>query len=353
VILMHNWMLLLARMKPDNEPQRIEGHAFFDPKTPETPVEILGIPTDPLMDLGKALGSIAYLSHDNIPYSIKRIGYRAGDVAQHHSLSLFPLLERLQAGEDVQPIDVRPYRKPIKKIIPKLRSADWWSKVAGGVGVGIPIRRIINRKVEEEFIERVPPLLDQAGEYLPQAEPYVAFLEQFDNPREQFVSEIVIVAEAIRFTARKEAQKRRQPDKVTAEDAAVGIRQTINRILANDDETKKRLPMFSHLVVDQLPPKTQFPPTDKIGIVAPEIMNMLESALPADQRDDKFYDSILRYAHPQRWIATKVISTDFMFMKDLDLILPSIRDLLPTSGVETRNTYNRVRDFLKPKPKKN
>ncbi len=335
---------------PQNE--RVQGNESFDFKAPPVPAEVLGIPTEPLMNLGKALGTIAFIDASKTPYPLVTYGYHAKYSADK-ALSLFPLIERMQAGEEIRPKDVRPYRKPIKKLISKLHTADKFAVLSGGLLVGIPIRKAINRKIEEQFPERIAPLLDKANDYLPQAEPYVDFIGQFDNPREQFVSEVAMVASGIRKNALNRAQRHGSQHAVTAEDAAYGIRKTIEEILSDVDETKQHLPMFSHFVIDQLPKEAPLPSADILGVVAPEIITALDAALPKDKRDSNFLDSVLSHPHPKRWLAERFKGRQIEGIYEVaTLLFPSIRDLLPTNGQEVRATFEKIKSFANPDSRK-
>ncbi len=335
-----------------SKPQTSEGHQFFDPRTPEIPTEVLGIPTKPLRELGKALGAIAFIDSSKTPYPFVTYGYHAS-YSTDKALTLFPLIERIQAGEDIRPEDVRPYRKPIKRLVSKLNTADRFAALSGAVGLGIPIRRAINRRVEEEFPQRVGPLLEKAGSYLPQVEPYVDFIGQFENPRQQFVSEVSIVTGGIRHQALQRAQRRGNSNIVTAEDAAEAIRRTIDSILADRQGAKEELPMFSHFLIEHLPEDVALPPSDILGVVAPEIIGALEAALPKDKRDGRFLDSILSHPHPKRWLAERFKARQIEYVREVaSLLFPSVRDLLPANGQEVRDTFEKLKNFLEVSPEK-
>lgn len=330
------------------------GHHYFDPKKPDLPEEVLGIPAQPLIDLTDAMSSINYLAsvaRIERPYSVSHAIFLAGRDTEK-AIRIFPLIERIQAGEDIKPQDVRPYRKPIKRMVPKISTADRWAAASSIFIVGIPIRRYLNRKVETEFPKRIPAMLDKAVEFTPLAEPYVEFLEQFENPREQFVSEVEVVAKNIRHTARHRAKSHPRKPAVTAEDAAYAIRQQIELILS-DSTIDQKLPMMSHLLLEKMPKKTPKFNMDVLGVGAPEIIAALDNALPEEKRDYDFLNSVVNHPHPKRWLAEKFKSSELYSLKSIGRrLLPSIRDILPIEGKEVRNTYRRVQDFLAGKHKK-
>ncbi len=330
--------------KPHNS-----GHKFFDPKNPELPPEVLGIPSQPLIDLGDSVLSVASFASDadKLPPGVW-LNIYAVERRLENGLRVFPLVQRMQAGEHLSPEDVRPYRKPIKRLAPRLKTADNWATLFGVIAVGIPIRRTINRKVEEQFPERLPELLQKGSKCAPQAEPYVKFIEQFENPREQFISEVNLVAVGIRSAARQHAPWRgRQQLEVTAKDAAFGIRQTIDKILS-DPETQQNMPMLSHFISDELSKKPLLLREDVLGVAAPEIISALEGALPEEKRDPEFLYSVYRHEHPKRWMAKKFKGMEMDRLNRIATkLLPSIRDLLPTKGSDARVIYQNILDFLK------
>src|SRR3989344_3839702 len=96
-------------------------YKYFDPESPEPPDEILGVPTKTLIDLGDAASRLLsaapyWPGKPSGIYNLSRKG--------RHALALYPLIERIQAGETISPEDVRPYRRPIKKVTPKLGAVD-------------------------------------------------------------------------------------------------------------------------------------------------------------------------------------------------------------------------------------
>ncbi|MEK7059867.1 MAG: hypothetical protein AAB971_03870 [Patescibacteria group bacterium] len=334
-------------MSTTSEKSHDSGHKFFDPKSPEIPSEVLGIPSQPLIDLSNSVLSVATFAEDKLPPGVW-LNIYAVERRLENGLRVFPLIQRIQAGEHLSDEDVRPYRKPIKKLVPKLNTADKWAALFGAVGVGIPIRRTINRKIEQEFSERLPELLQKAGVYAPEAEPYIDFIEQFENPREQFISEVTVVAMGIRSAAREHAKghSRQQPE-VTAKDAAFGIRQTIDKILS-DPETQQSMPMLSHFIGDELSNKPLVLRDDVLGVAAPEIITALENVLPKDKRDSEFLSSVRRHEHPMRWMAEKFKGMEIRRLDNIaDKLLPSIRDLLPNKGSDVRVIYQNIVDFLK------
>ncbi len=192
-------------------------------------------------------------------------------------------------------------------------------------------------------------MLGKAGEYLPLAEPYVDFLSQFENPRDQFVSEIALVANGIRRLARYNAETRgTYPNAVTAQDAGIGIRQAIERVIEEREMARQYLPMLSRFVIDYIPDDIAVPSSEILAIVAPEILHSLEAVLPTDQTDPAFRSSISLYPHSKRGLAQlfKRRQLDSMYDAGM-LLLPSIRDLLPTDGQEVRNTFERFKKFFR------
>jgi hypothetical protein len=313
-------------------------NSFFDPKPPAPPEEVLGIPTVPLIEFSKNANDLLYVA----PYFNGKTTFRSVDQRGKHVLALFPLIERLQAGEEIAPEDVRPYLKSIKKAVPKLGKVDKLAAVSG-------LRKALNHKIERDFIERVPEVLSQARKqsaaYLPQMEPEVSYLAGFENPREEFVSEIALVASAIRETARSRAGRLHHSE-VTANDAGYAIRQELGRLMLNKDDSQATLPLLTHFALEKAPKSTKLPDERTISVAAPEIMAILEAPLPKNQRDSQFRASIRRNPHSMRGMAMRWKSFEMGQLKDGTHVLSSLRDLLPTTGQEVRNRFERIKDFL-------
>lgn len=327
-----------------HNPIEHEGSEYFDSASQPIPEEVLGVPTEPLLNLGQAMGNIALLGSDKLPVKA-RLAALTAEQNLRNGLPLVPLIEQVQSGVEVTPEDVRPYRKSIKRLVPQLRTADRLAKLSSIVLIGIPFRRYLNRRIEKEFPQKVSPMLDKASEYLPQAEPYVEELSSFDNPREQFVSEITFIAESIRKNAKERAvTKRRQ---VTDNDAAHAINDVATEILNNHEVSKTTLPMVSKFFIEKLGSKPKLPSIDLLTVVAPEIIYALESVLPEKKRDMSFYATIKENTGITRSLASTFKGTDLHMAHEVaSTLLPSIRDLLPTNGQEVKRIYARISKMI-------
>src|SRR5665213_2717280 len=155
-------------------------HRFFDPKAPQAPDEILGVNTGAVLRLGRAVTALGVLP-PNVNLKLH---------ALPGAVRLIPLIEDMQAGTELEPEDIRPYRKPIKGLSPSASFADKLAAGAGVLGLGVPIRRAINRRIEREFPVRAAAAIDKARETIASIESIesnVDYLASFDNPQEQFV----------------------------------------------------------------------------------------------------------------------------------------------------------------------
>ncbi len=322
-----------------------ETNRFFDPEAPDVPAEVIGVPTRPLLDLGNALGSLVMMRGVGSNYQTHRAGYHA-KYSMEPGLSLFPLIARVQAGEQIKPEEVRPYRKSIKQLSTTLSNVDKLAAASAAIGIGIPARRAINRRIENEFPERVKPLLEQAKQNLPKTEPYVEFLSQFERPRHQFLNEVATLAYSVRYYAREQA-KRYDDNSVTAEDAAMGIQITIESITGHPEWSQEHIPMLKNLVIDRVPARTPMPSAEMLAIAAPEIIKALEVTLPEEQRDPMFLRSVKNHPHSRRGLAETFKGEQLRQIDRIaNLLLPSIRNLLPETGQEIKDTYDKAKSFL-------
>lgn len=185
------------------EPQAArQDHRYFDPRLPEQPEQVLGFNTQHVL----RLGSVAVMSQA-LPYSISSRLYRLPDAVR-----VMPLLERMQAGETITPEDVRPYRRAIKRLHPGLRRADRALVCASALGIGIPARRALNRRIDEEFPQYAAKVIEQARKTIESgveaAAPDIDELIKHPNPRAQFEAEVASVARDTRQAIYREQTAR-------------------------------------------------------------------------------------------------------------------------------------------------
>lgn len=355
-------------------------HKYFDPKAPQAPEQILGVDTQAVIRLGEAATTL-----EGLPYQVS-----LGLHVLPDAVRIYPLIERMQSGEELKPEDVRQFREPIKKLSPELTVVDKLAQFASAVGVGIPARRAINRKIEREFPARAASAVDSAREKIASIEEEINFMANFENPREEFVSELTVIAdrtkEAIRDERNERISRNTVPEpapvpkgffgfltkvvrkirnffglfnwkrnvvsnpQITAYDAAGGIEKTLKNLLGDKERTKQLLPMFSGLL-DRIPLK-KLPTREQLAFLAPEVLTSIFSAIPATEDDDELLESVKRNPHEFRFITKykknyKGYSLERAQRATVNL-LPAIRDLLPTEGQKIRQVFESVKDLLQP-----
>ena len=359
-------------------------YRFFDPKAPEQPEQILGINTEAILRLGSAATALGVL-----PPTVERKLY-----ALPQAVRLVPLIEEMQAGASLKPEDVRPYRKPIKNLSGDVGFADKLAAGAGVIGLGVPLRRAINRRIEREFPVRAAKAIDKARETIASIESIesnVDYLAGFDNPQGQFVTEMNDLAQTVstaiyeqrdmRVQGRVQEVKPEPPkgimgffvkairkirsffgffkprpkvnQEVTAYDAGAGIETALKSLTFNRQVTEQRLPMLSKFVLNRLP--TNMPITsERLAFVAPEILNFLFSTSPKDSQNKSLMNSIRHNPHEFRFV-TKFkrnygrYSLDRIQAASLTL-LPAVRDVLPTEGAKVREIFDQAQALLHGKP---
>lgn len=356
-------------------------HKFFDPSAPEVPAQILGVDSQAIIRLGHAASVM-----QGLPYEAS-IGLHVTEDA----VRIFPLIEKIQSGGEVTEEEVRPYRRPIKHLNPKLNAADRLASFASGLAIGIPVRRALNRKIEREFPDRAAGAIDQIRERISslELEQTVDTLAKFDNPREEFVQELRIITDKTKEAARQERDARLRsralapkPElaprgilgfitkifrkirsffgfnwrkkvienpEVTAYDVAGGLEKTLKDLKRGEEGTKQHLPMLSR-IIDRLPFSKLS--RHQLAFIAPEILNALFSAIQKNEDDDSLLDSVERNPHEFRFITR--------FKKNFggynieraqhatQQLLPAIRDILPTEGIKIRQVFDSLNDLLQP-----
>lgn len=364
--------LNVPEQQPDN------GHRFFDPRTPEQPEQVLGVETEAILRLGRAATALGAL-----PPRVNLGLYALPD-----AIRLVPLVEEMQSGAEITPEDVRPYRKPIKKLSLEVSFADKLAATAGAVAVGVPLRRALNRKIEREFPIRASEAIDKAREAVASIEHEVDYIASFENPREQYVTELNDLAQTVSTAiteqrdwrvrnnmpaeAEPEVPKgivgfftkavrkvkdffgffRRKPEvntEVTAYDAGAGIERTFKSLAANPEVTEKRLPMLSKLMLDKLPNTLPFT-KDRLALVAPEILNFLFSTSLEDKEADRLIESVNRNPHELRFVTRFKKHYGRYSLEGIQrashTLMPAIRDVLPTSGEKVREIYAQAQELL-------
>ncbi len=308
-------------------------------KKPEISERVFGVPTRPILDLEKSIGYLGLAANRSL------VSYRIRDRIEP-GLRVFPLVERIQQGEDISPDDVGPYVPTIKKLVGgKLLAANRVASALYVAGLGVPLKHAIDRRVEDQFAAKIPAALEQAGAYLPEVEPYVDFLSGFDNPKAEFVREIDIIASAIREASRRQATNNGHRE-VTSSDAGYVIRQELERLMI-DGESRDDLPMLTEFAVKKMGDDIKLPDVKIFGVIAPEIMEILDSPLSKDQRDSGFINSLRRNPHPLRGMAQFFKKSRLEWLAEGIQVLSAIRDLLPTTGDELEKILQRANDFTK------
>ncbi len=369
----------LTRALPDLQPGN--DHRFFDPPTPVQPEHVLGVETDAVLRLGRAATALGAL-----PPRVNLSLYALPDAVR-----ILPLVEQMQAGAKITPEEVRPYRKPIKKLSLGVSFADKLAATAGAVAVGVPLRRALNRKIEQEFAGRAAEAIDKAREAVASIEHEVNHIASFENPRAQFVSELDDLARTVStaitdqrdwrvrnniaakaepetakgivgfFTKAVRSVKSffgmfsRKPEinaEVTAYDAGAGIEKTFKTLITNPELTEKRLPMLSKLMLDRLP-NTLPLTTNRLALVAPEILNFLFSTSSENREADKLIESINRNPHELRFVTRFKKHYGRYSLEGIQrashTLMPAIRDVLPTSGDKVREIYTQAQELLQQK----
>lgn len=360
-------------------------HRFFDPKSPAPPAEILGLPTDAVLRLGRSVAALSVL-----PPKANLALYDLPKVAR-----IFPLLETMQRddNEPLTPEDIRPYRKPIKTLNPTLSAVDKLAATIGAVGVVGP-RRALNRRIEQEFPARATDALSSARENLEsiekKIESQVEFISGFDNPQQQFETEVRAIARethqaivkqrdmrvngqsepieqpmpkgiagfftrAVRKVRNFFGLFRRKPEvnkDITAYDAGIGLHNTMQSFVNNRESTRQRLPMLSGLLLDKLP-LNKLPSRDQLVFLAPEILTSIFSILPAKERDSGMLESVNQNPHEFRFV-TKFKKryrgySLYGVQYSARTLLPAIRDVLPSSGDKVKEIFAQFKDLLQPK----
>lgn len=338
----------------------LDKNTFFDPKLQPVPELVFGFDGEWAVDAAQTVGRLALYTPYEITkdIAVAKHGYKlyrnAEDIAR-----VAPLVERISDGEVLQPQDVRPYRKSIKAIIrhsgtpvgSRLGKADRLFAALSVVGIGIPLRRKLNARIEQEFIARAPQIVQDAKDYarknIDKLEPYVKILGGYKNPQAEVRREVGIVNTTLKRDATTRARKRGSPT-VSSVDFATALQDEVAHSSQHPERWRDRLPLLNSLFPFRKTSRKPTLPDNVMGVAAPEIVQGLDLFIPEDQRDRDYVYDVMRLAHPDRWLAEKFKSTRMGQLRIVTTqILPDLVNIIPVKGQEVITAYNHVKDLLK------
>lgn len=368
----------LAEAAPVVEPNK-NTNSFFDKPAPDLPEQLFGIDTQAVLRLGRAVTAL-----DVLPLSVRVPLYKLPDGAR-----LLPLIEELQSSEELSPEQIRPYRKTIKHLNYDLEAVDKLAAAAAGIGVGIPARRALNKRIERDFASHATQAIERARNAVEHAQADVEFLASFENPQQQFVSEVSSVTDKIvadlekqqtttplhatyesgtpaprglagfivqiirRITGlfRRRMDSQKVQHELTAHDVGTIVAQNVTALLEDRAGNSRRLPILSKFVLEKLPDNCT-PTPDQLAFIAPEILQFLFSLSPNNQKQAVLQANIARNPHNLRFV-TRFKRRHGRFSLDRlqyasKNILPSIRDVLPTHGTQVLDSFEQLRRLLEP-----
>lgn len=333
-------------------------HLFFDPKPPPIPEQVFGFDSEQVLKLAKNAGLLAlYTPYSKATYPVTKYGYRVQQLAED-AVRVAPLVERVHAGEQLRPQDVRPYRKSIKSLIRRsdtvqgrrFGKVDRLFAALSIVGIGIPLRRRLNKRVEEEFVARAPQMLEDAlgyaREHIDVIEPYVETIASYDNPQAEVRNEIYAINHVVKEGAHQSA-KRRGTHNPTSVDVARAIHNEINYATQHPEKWEKHLPLFAKMFPFRRAKKTPRISDEVLGVAAPEIVESLDLLSPKDKRDPEFVKRILHNPHPKRGLAYQFKRRQMETLERVTLkFIPNLIDMIPESGQEIRSIFGRIKKII-------
>lgn len=169
--------------KPREEPSPSEWKEalpeLFD-REQGLPEEVLGIRAEDVVSLAGSAEAISRAFWLRWPVSEERV---------QAAICLYPLLQKAAQGEGLTVKDVRPFRGAIKKIHEAAGCVDVYigclSWFPPAWILTIPARIALHRKIERGFIEATPSILERISDSITKVWPYVEYVTQFENPRQQ------------------------------------------------------------------------------------------------------------------------------------------------------------------------
>lgn len=296
-----------------------------------SPEAIFGFPSEKLQEAANAVRGMSPISP-----RISQDGRILGGL-----VGLFPLLEKLRAGEKIGRGDLHAHRSDIEDVVHPLvdefMPASVFLRPLGALG-----KVTLDFVVEKEFEHIVPFAMKQAKGYIPRAEPYIYTIAAFTNPRHQFVNE---VNTANRMVTAAIDESGEETDAFTA---GRSLQDIIFRKLLHDPQSlASDLPAFSRLVAIRNSRANAGKDVDlvELAALAPGIMQMLGSLAPEEEQRPDIIEALKQNPLPgdSHSFDAQELSA---FEQAAPVILPMARDLIPESGDGLRQALEEVKVFL-------
>lgn len=370
------------------------GSLYFDGPQPPMPDEVCGVPTEAALKLGKGILGLSPL----VPAKIANATLHLPD-----ALRLMPMYDCVahEHSRALEPEDVRPYRSSIKALDMRLSAVGAATIAASAIGIGIPARKAFNRKVEEETPRVASEAAKKTREAIAAAdvERIVQKLELYDNPRAQLEEEVRFIADEVSRAAMRNVETRlpgassveygkakepvkgikgllvkiydgiksffgifsrkrssrnehQQQNEISAYDYGAGAKEVFDNLLTMSDSVLEKVPMLSELVLKKLPKELSLK-ADQLAFMAPEIITFLNSFaddVESSVQKNNWLNIVKVNPHKYRAL-TKYKRTFNGYSLDgiqraARLILPAIKDILPTQGHQVRDMYDQFIGLL-------
>jgi len=340
--------------------------------------QVLGVDTEAILRLGRAITDLEML-----PSKV-----RLGCYALPETVELVPLVEKMQSDTGLEQGDVTAHRKPIIRLA-HLGLVDGLAATAEKARIKGP-RRVINNKLEQEFPVRAQEKLEEARRLVASIENEIEFVAGFENPKQQFDTELQGLAREVSSAIIKqrdtriesEGQLNVEPEtptgiqgffvkafrkvrsflgvfsrskpavnpEVTAYDAGIGIEHTIHALIADRADTETRFPLFSKFLLDRLAKNANKVTPYKLALVAPEILAFLFSTMPSESAEHQLLHEAYRNAHEFRFAAGRIVRRFGYSLERIQrasaTLLPALRDVLPSEGTKVREIFTKVQNLV-------
>jgi hypothetical protein len=139
-------------------------------------------------------------------------------------------------------------------------------------------------------------------------------------------------------------------EEVTAYDAGEGMAQVLGSLRNDEEAAESRFPLLSKTILSRIP-DTIKPQADRLALVAPEALNFIFSMTPDRAGHRQLIDSVTRNPHELRFVTHFKKRYGRYYLDSVQrasrTLLPAIRDVLPADGSQVRATYDQVQSLLK------
>lgn len=354
---------------------------LVDP-THQPPEDLLGFNIKAMQDCG-GLAVRAGLLPQTVGLKLDKLDQAA---------ELIDLFVAIKAGEPVTYEDMQENIVPLTELNPKIGVANKLAKSEF-------LRTWIMKKLNERALKQTDKMLETAREKIDKItklEANVEHIASFENPREQFTTEVNRLAETVReaiieqrdvrvqcgvtkedqppvpkglkgmcvrvyrkiksfFGFLKSGGRPKVNSDITSYDVGAGIEKVYTRLASDNKYASQSLPLLSKFLDGRLSKYVSHATKDNLAFAAPELLRFFSSLSPSQEKWQSMIESANRNTHEFRFLTKFVHHYKGFSLSGIEeattKLLPALREVLPTQGKVVRQAFEQLKQLLEPRQK--